>query len=299
MRALTCAGCGAPLTLGDDPSSTVVCAYCEREHIPFALESSTDDPRAVFVVGDLVYAQWGERWWPAVIKRVVAEDVWEVHYEGWSEKWDEVLDVTRVRARGGALPGAGGSRRGVGLYLLLGLAAIVVGVFIATTWALGSMGAPAEDQESVTRRGPIRPTGIAMPDGLRLSPGMAVEVEWNESFYRGTVLEDFGNGSLRVHYVGWSDSFDEPVDVERVRIGQETLLAARGPVPASALGAPLDADSAVFPGDVILVEWREDHYRAVIDRVHEDGRLRVHYAGWEESWDEDIPRSRGRRETAN
>ena len=154
-------------------------------------------------------------------------------------------------------------------------------------------GSSPEQLDAEAARGPITPTGQALPEGLFVPTGTPLEVQWNQSFYRATNKTQYGDGTLAVHYEGWSDSFDEIVEPERVRLSEQAIVAARGPVEGS--GPTLDAESPVYAGDVIEVRWRDAYYRAVVRATHPDGRLRVHYAGWPEAWDEDVPRERARR----
>jgi hypothetical protein len=56
---------------------------------------SEDDGRTA---GDLVDVEWRGSWWPAVLlERRHAG--WHVHYEGYSNEWDEVVALARVRDR--------------------------------------------------------------------------------------------------------------------------------------------------------------------------------------------------------
>lgn len=45
-------------------------------------------------------------------------------------------------------------------------------------------------------------------------------------------------------------------------------------------------------GDHVLVEWEEDVYPAMIIEVPGPGKVKVHYDGYDELWDEVVPRSR-------
>ena len=45
-------------------------------------------------------------------------------------------------------------------------------------------------------------------------------------------------------------------------------------------------------GDHVLVEWEGKEYPAMIIEVPGPGRVKVHYDGYDELWDETIPRSR-------
>jgi len=49
------------------------------------------------------------------------------------------------------------------------------------------------------------------------SVGDQVEVEWAGSWYKASVLQILTNGRVKVHYIGWSDSWDEVVPLNRVR----------------------------------------------------------------------------------
>lgn len=45
-------------------------------------------------------------------------------------------------------------------------------------------------------------------------------------------------------------------------------------------------------GDHVLVEWEGDIYPAMITEVPGPGKVKVHYDGYDELWDEVIPRNR-------
>jgi len=289
MRNLQCANCHVelPLTSEREPG-LLVCEQCGHPHRPSTAAEAPPNPTAEFRAGDDVLVLWGQRWWPARVKRVVAEDIWQVHYEGWSDELDEIVDVARVRAL--YVPGR---RLSPTVFAGLVVAASAVGVTVGA-WALGIPDlAPESARMESSERGPITPSGEPLPPGLRLPPGTPLEVQWNDSFYRAVSKVHYGDGSLSVHYEGWSDAFDGEVDEADVRISEAAIHAARGPVTGS--GAPVTPDSPVYEGDVLEVAWREGYYRAVVLETHPDGRLRVHYAGWEAEHDEDIPRERARR----
>jgi hypothetical protein len=173
------------------------------------------------------------------------------------------------------------------------VAATALGVGVAV-WALDIPELAAESAHvDVGAHGPITPTGEPLPAGLRVPPGTELEVQWNESFYRAVSRVHFGDGSIRVHYTGWSEALDGEVDEADVRISEAAIRASRGPVEGR--GPLVGPNSPVYEGDVLEVSWREGYYRAVVLATLPDGRLRVHYAGWEDELDEDIPRERARR----
>ncbi|HEX8916225.1 MAG TPA: hypothetical protein VF796_28000, partial [Humisphaera sp.] len=53
---------------------------------------------ASFAVGAKVDIEWGNKWWPGVVKRVEPGGYF-VGYDGWSESSDESVPAARVRAR--------------------------------------------------------------------------------------------------------------------------------------------------------------------------------------------------------
>ncbi|MCA9579507.1 MAG: hypothetical protein R3B40_20100 [Polyangiales bacterium] len=289
MRPLVCAACGAELALATEPEpGRLVCAECQHEHRASIAPPLPENPTAEFREQDEVLVLWGERWWPARVQRVVAEDIWQVRYDGWPAELDEIVNVARVRARR-----ATNKALSPKLFAGLVMAASAVGVGMGA-WGLGVPEVvPAGESSPLSERGPITPTGLPVPTGLRIPPGTELEVQWNESFYRAVCKTHYGDGSLAVHYVGWSEAFDSEVDEADVRISEAAIRASRGPVDAH--GAPVTEASPVYPGDVLDVLWRDAYHRAVVLEVHPDGQLRVHYAGWEDELDEDIPRERARR----
>lgn len=54
----------------------------------------------------------------------------------------------------------------------------------------------------------------------------------------------------------------------------------------------LGCNRAYDVGDHVLVEWEGDTYPAMIIEVPGPGKVKVHYDGYDEIWDEVIPRSR-------
>lgn len=65
------------------------------------------------------------------------------------------------------------------------------------------------------RRFPVKKPIVS--SGNVYSVGDQVEVEWAGSWYNASILQILTNGRVKVHYVGWSDSWDEVVPLNRVR----------------------------------------------------------------------------------
>jgi hypothetical protein len=45
-------------------------------------------------------------------------------------------------------------------------------------------------------------------------------------------------------------------------------------------------------GDHVLVEWEGNVYPAVVVKVKGPGKYQIHYDGYEDTWDEEVPRAR-------
>ncbi|MCE9575035.1 MAG: hypothetical protein K8W52_17930 [Deltaproteobacteria bacterium] len=61
-------------------------------------------------------------------------------------------------------------------------------------------------------------TAVALTSAAPLAVGRAVFVDWNGDWFEATVLADAADGTVKIHYVGWEDRWDEAVPRARVRI---------------------------------------------------------------------------------
>jgi hypothetical protein len=111
--------------------------------------------------------------------------------------------------------------------------------------------------------------------------GQAVDVLYNTVWYPATVLS-VGPASARIHYTEYSDSWDEDVGWDRLR------------VPVASEGADADAWRAgLGPGSELEVRWGGTWYDGRVVLLGSEGP-RVHYDGYGDSWDEDVPWDRVR-----
>ncbi|MCB9656260.1 MAG: hypothetical protein H6726_01320 [Sandaracinaceae bacterium] len=140
--------------------------------------------------------------------------------------------------------------------------------------------------------------------------GQAVQVEWRGSWYAATILGQQPDGMYRIHYDGWSDEWDESVDTTRIRLPQasdegtdlpEVFVQHPGAEGADGnMGSSDDPggwtptpDTDLPVGLAVHVEWRGRWYRAEILEAPPYGETcRVHYPGWSDEWDEEVPRTR-------
>ncbi|MFO0676545.1 MAG: hypothetical protein U0169_08425 [Polyangiaceae bacterium] len=152
---------------------------------------------------------------------------------------------------------------------------------------------------------------------MTFASGDAVDVKWNASWWKAEVLA-VNAGTYRIHYAGWSSSWDEDVTPDRVRaqtadssVGSESTAAApsaalaakAAPVPAAkaAVSAAPTAKSltaaAFKPGDKVDVNWNGQWWQGQVLGVS-GTQYKVHYVGWASSWDELVPVGRLRAPTS-
>lgn len=127
--------------------------------------------------------------------------------------------------------------------------------------------------------------------------GDLVLVEFDEQDCAGFIVEMKSRSRLRVHFNFEGHTWQEDVAPDRV-LGRAGAAPAPCQLPrrvAVALG--IDAlekksvaqRAAYRKGDRVRVRWRESIYTATVIDALEGGRLRVHYDGHEDAWDEEIP----------
>src|SRR5690349_192039 len=80
---------------------------------------------------------------------------------------------------------------------------------LTTTTDAGSTSSP-----SVVASDPASTTATA-PGTYKV--GDTVDVEWSGSFYESQILAVQPGPQYKIHYVGWSDSYDEVVGPSRIR----------------------------------------------------------------------------------
>src|SRR5688572_5274584 len=80
--------------------------------------------------------------------------------------------------------------------------------------------------------------------------------------------------------------------------GSGFIVPAAGanvPLPAEALpvqpsGIPVSPSTPLRKGTRVLVNWQGSWWRGEVLDVESDDRVRIHYVGWDSSWDETVPR---------
>jgi hypothetical protein len=133
-------------------------------------------------VGDHVLVDWRGGEYPAVIVGVEGVSRFRVHYDGYSEDWDETVPATRIRGRLSTTPGA------------------VAATPVSKTKTRASASASAA---------PLPPSVYRLGDRVR--------VEWHGSMYPATIVAVLGDDRYRVHYESYGDEWDEDIPMSRIQ----------------------------------------------------------------------------------
>lgn len=68
------------------------------EAAPAPKVASSAPAKAKHVVGDRVMIAWGGSWWTSSVIAVLTDGRLVIHYDGWGNEWDELVnDAARVR----------------------------------------------------------------------------------------------------------------------------------------------------------------------------------------------------------
>ncbi len=71
--------------------------------------------------------------------------------------------------------------------------------------------------EAVEAAGQVQPSGKPVAPKTQLKEGDRVLVEWQNTWWKGKVLEVLPGGDVKIHYVGWDAQFDEVVPRTRLQ----------------------------------------------------------------------------------
>lgn len=77
------------------PTVEVAVRPASGEPIVTTAGDARDDGRSA---GDAVEVEWNGSWWPAVLLERRGS-AWLIHYDGYDDAWDEVVEAERIRDR--------------------------------------------------------------------------------------------------------------------------------------------------------------------------------------------------------
>jgi hypothetical protein len=157
-------------------------AVARRALLILALGLATGCSRP-YQVGDYVLVEWGEDklLYPAYIIEKKSKSRFKVHYEGYPTRWDETVQLPRIKNR-----------------------------------VEGKVTHPPPPLKVRVAQG-LKPEkkGAKVPVS-QFKEGDRVKVKWRESVYRATVIEVVSANQLKVHYEGHESAWDEVVPVSRI-----------------------------------------------------------------------------------
>lgn len=230
FNPLICAKCGEPLPYDSD-AATLTCDLCGQGHKSLPPPPMT--VRSDFEQGDGVAALWGEHWWPAHVVNAVGQGRYLVHYEGWGPTYDELVDMTRIRAID-YVPGSSIippkfeptlKVKRANLFSAAGIVLIVLaGIFVLYNWGFGKqVYYPISDTASglvASILGELSGSlpGKRLPADFVIEPGQAFYVKWGDGWYRGTALDQANQEYVLIRYKDWDESHNEIVSRDRLRI---------------------------------------------------------------------------------
>ncbi len=223
LQALSCSNCGAPLDLDDDGNqqatkkNRIKCKYCGQHH-QFTAPTTVPTPgEQQYELNQPVLVKWGQRWWKATVLQVVDTEHWLIGYEGWSDKWDEVVGTDRI-----APPPVrekketNGRWRTWGIAVGIILAVILVVVFVFLNNGSDKDMTPHEPGQTSPGAG-ATPQEATPQDTGQFTAGDRVDVLWKETWYKAEIKSVEPNGDYNVHYEGYDAEWDERVNPNRVR----------------------------------------------------------------------------------
>lgn len=192
LKTLGCSKCGAPLEVAPK-KNLLKCKYCGHTH-HFTPPPSSNIQGEVHS-GEEVVVEWGGHWWNARVLQEIEGGRFLVHYEGWSDSWDEVVTPNRVRPRS-AVPASARSSAGTGPRI-----ALIIGALLLLGAGLAFfLLSPSESLEPMT-----------------LEVGQKVKVLWKAKWYDAEILAKESPTQYKIHYTGWDKQWDEVVGTDRIR----------------------------------------------------------------------------------
>ncbi len=109
--------------------------------------------------------------------------------------------------------------------------------------------------------------------------GDKAQVLWKGTWYPASVTQVSSDGrKCFIHYDGYGSNWDEWVGSDRIQI--------------KGASAPVVASSGFKVGDSVQVNWKGSWWNASVIQVLGGGRYRIHYDGYDNSWDENVGPSR-------
>ena len=119
---------------------------------------------------------------------------------------------------------------------------------------------------------------LGAADARACAVGDGAQVLWKGAWYPAHVLKA-KDAECFIHYDGYDNSWDEWVGPDRIKV---TSSGAPAPTAVAAFGE----------GNPVSVLWKGTWYPAHVLKALGGDRYRIHYDGYDSSWDENVGPSR-------
>ena len=87
----------------------------------------------------------------------------------------------------------------------------------------------------------------------------------------------------------------QKTEPERTTGRGSTAETQQSKAPIEPTGTPVTTDTSLTAGDAVEVKWGNQWWNGEVLKVRDDGKVKIHYVGWDKRWDEVVPRKRLRK----
>jgi hypothetical protein len=145
------------------------------------------------------------------------------------------------------------------------------------------------------RPGAVEPTGLPVLANAVITPGVAIQINWHGQWWAGRVIAAMPDGFVIVRYDGREASADAMVTRDRILLvpaGATASIPAGTTAMPNPPGQPVDAQTSLSLGQPVHIEWSGSFYPGRVIALLDGGQVRVHYLGYGDDSDENVPRAR-------
>ena len=143
-------------------------------------------------IGEYVLVEWeeGQPPYPAYIVAQKGKTRFQVHYDGYANRWDQEVTIDRIKGR-------------------------VEGQVLRPPPPKKVLVAQGLGPKLKSASGKVNPSASAAPTG-QYQAGDRVKVRWRGTVYPATVVRVVANDQYLIHYDGHESAWDETVGVGRI-----------------------------------------------------------------------------------
>ncbi len=243
-------------------------------------------------VGDKVLVEWQQKWYPA---EIVAKGKykWKIHYDGYSNSWDEWVDEQRIKPQ----VKTQNSQQSSSLQKNFLLEEIVEVKWHGYWYPAKILRKDKVDQFYIHFIGMsdqwnewvgfdrIRKKQASQSENKKSTTstneyqykkGETVKVKWKNAWYRAKIIET-KNEAWKVHFIGYSNKWDQWVTRHRIRTNDFRRPQYEPVIHSHKLDLGLN--------QIVIAEWNGKWFPAKVIEKSSD-KWKVHYIGYDNYWNE-------------